>query len=161
MIEHVGVVESSTPYAVTALQDRDLSRERVLGEAVRLMRPGGRAFFDFPNALFPVDFWHGDSVGSFRVHGPSDALLPTGGRFQRWVARAGGVTRLCPLRDRLKMRQVSKRWWGRLLRLPMGIHLAVLDFLVAGGLEFFGRIFAPYLVFEVRHRRLPEERRAP
>lgn len=161
MIEHVGVVESSTPYTVTALRDRDLSREKVLGEAVRLMRPGGRAFFDFPNALFPVDFWHGDSVGSFRVHGPSDALLPSARRFQRWVAAAGGAAKLCPLRDRLKMRQVSRRWWGRLLRVPMATHLAVLDFLVAGGLEFFGRVFAPYLVFEVRRERGAEEGQAP
>lgn len=150
MIEHVGVVESSTPYSVTALQDRDLLRARALGEAIRSMGPEGRAFFDFPNALFPVDFWHGDSVGSFRIHGPSDALLPSAGRFQQWVSEAGGASRLCPLRDRLKMRQVSKRWWGRLLRAPMAIHLAVLDFLVARGLEFFGRFFAPYLVLEVR-----------
>lgn len=146
MIEHVGVEESAGPYSVRALPNRDGLRERVLGELVRVGDGLGAVLVDCPNGAFAVDFWHGDRIGSFRLHRIPDTLLPTFGAFRRWARRLGRRARLTPLSRRLSFRQVGRRWWGRLLRPAMAFWLWSLDLGLKAGL---GRLLAPlypYLV---------------
>jgi len=146
MIEHVGVRESTRPYRVTADPDRDLQRERVLAELLRVTEPGGRTLVDCPNGAFPVDFWHGDTVGSFRLHDFPDPLLPTPGQFRAWGRRLGFRPVWLPLTGRLRFRQVGRHWWGRLLRPLMALHLRALDLMVRLGLGRLAAPAYPYLV---------------
>jgi len=157
MIEHVGVRESSHPYRIQADADRDRQRERVLADMLRVTHPSGRAIVDCPNGIFPVDFWHGDTVGAFRIHTIPDTLLPTPGQFRAWGRRLGFRPKYRQLAGRFRFRQVGRHWWGRLLRPMMAAYLGVLDLLVRVGC---GRLAAPgypYLVVQLeRHRGGPQ-----
>ncbi|MCG6963937.1 MAG: class I SAM-dependent methyltransferase [Acidobacteria bacterium] len=149
MIEHVGVDESPRPYSVRARPDRDALRERVIEQLVRVSDGSGTVLVDCPNGTFPVDFWHGDRIGSFRPHRIPDVLLPTFGAFRRWARRLARPARLRPLSGRLSFRQVGRHWWGRVLRPAMAFWLWSLDLGVRAGL---GRLLAPlypYLVVEL------------
>lgn len=158
MIEHVGVEESPRPYSVWALADRDGLRETVIGQLVRVADGSGAVLVDCPNGAFPVDFWHGDRIGSFRPHRIPDVLLPTFGAFRRWARRLGRRASLRPLSGRLSFRQVGTHWWGRLLRPAMSFWLWSLDLGLKARL---GRLLAslyPYLVVELspsRNRSVP------
>jgi len=153
MIEHVGVRESSSPYRVSAEPDRDRQRERVLSEMIRVTELEGQTVVDCPNGIFPVDFWHGDTIGSFRLHSIPDVLLPTPGQFRLWGRRLGFRPKYRPLAGRFRFRQVGRHWWGRLLRPMMSLYLGALDLLVRlGG----GRLAAPaypYLVVQLKRER--------
>jgi SAM-dependent methyltransferase len=126
LIEHVGVQESRPPYLVHPLSDRDSLRSQVLHDMLRVATWNGVLFLDFPNGSFPIDFWHGDSVGAFRVHNTPDALLPRYTDIKLWVHPVASL-RLLPLTGRLRFRQVSHRWWGRALRRPMSVFIRILD----------------------------------
>lgn len=158
MIEHIGVEESSSPYTVAALPDRDARRCRVVLEMARVAGDDAAVVIDCPNGGFPVDFWHGDRVGAFRLHPVPDELLPTYGELRRWAAEAGRTARLRPLAGRLAFRQVGMRWWGRLLAPPVKIVIAVLDLLVRVGLDRPVSRFYPYLVVELWKTRLTATR---
>jgi len=149
MIEHVGVRESSNPYRVEARPGRDGQRERVLSEMLRVTAPGGTTIVDCPNGLFPVDFWHGDTVGSFRVHRIPDVLLPTPGQFRRWGGRLGFQPRWRRVSGRLRFRQVGRHWWGRRLRPLMILYLRLLDLMVHLGLGRLAAPAYPYLVVQL------------
>lgn len=150
MIEHVGVDESSTPYTVRPQPDRDVQREHVIAELARVLSRAGTLIVDCPNGAFPVDFWHGDKVGSFRLHGVPDSLLPTHNDLFRWAAAAGLAARVEPLSGRLQFRQIRRRWWGRLLWPAASLYVRLLD---RGLLSRVSRAFAwlcPYLVMSCR-----------
>ncbi len=150
MIEHVGVEEEPNPYRVRALPQRDTARAAVVAEMSRVAAARGRVFLDCPNGAFPIDFWHGSSLGSFRLHPLPDVLLPTFGQLRRWSAAAGAEARLVPLGSRLRFRQIRHRWWGRLLAPAAQLAQRLLDLGIGAGL---GRLLAPllpYLVVEVR-----------
>lgn len=150
MIEHVGVLESAPPYRVIALPDRDAVRAGVVGEALRVLEADGVAHFDFPNGLFPVDFWHGDDLGAFRRHPVPDVLLPAFRDLAAWSRLHGAVATLRPLGTRLRFKKISSRWWGRALRLPVRLGLRLLDGL--GGLVpvLLRERLYPYLVVAIR-----------
>lgn len=145
MIEHVGVDESRPPYQVRPRPDRDEKREVVLGEMIRTTEDHGILFLDFPNGAFPIDFWHGDRVGSFRRHPTPDPLLPTYDDIISWT-RNKATVRLLPLANRLQYRQVSRWWWGRLLRIPMMAFIHALDALRWIVPNTFIARFYPFLV---------------
>ncbi len=149
MIEHVGVVESSKPYRVAAEPDRDRRREGVLFEMLRVTAPRGVTIVDCPNGAFPVDFWHGDTVGSFRVHGIPDLLLPTPRQFRSWGRRLGFRPRWRRLSGRLRFRQVGRHWWGRLFRPLMTLYLRILDLATGLGLGRLAALGYPYLVVQL------------
>jgi len=149
MIEHVGVDESPRPYSVRALPGRDVLRAKVIEQLVRVGDGTGAVLVDCPNGAFPVDFWHGDRIGSFRLHRLPDVLLPTFGAFRRWARRLGRRAHLRPLSGRLSFRQVGRHWWGRLLKPSMALWLWSLDLGLKAGI---GRLLAPlypYLVVEL------------
>lgn len=150
MIEHVGVSETSAPYTVRPHPDRDLLRRAVIAELGRILAAGGTLVVDCPNGAFPVDFWHGDRIGAFRVHPVPDALLPTHADLLRWGAEADLTPRIEPLGRRLRFRQVRRRWWGRLLAPLAALFLRALDRVVSTRL---GRPLArlyPYVVVSYR-----------
>lgn len=150
MIEHVGVEESSMPYNVVAQSDQDEKRQRVVAEIARVAESAATILIDWPNGSFPVDFWHGDGIGAFRLHGVPDVLLPSFGDVGRWAGRCGCRATLRPLTGRLAFRQVGNRWWGRFLAPLMRLYLGCLDGLTRMGM---GRVIAPlypYLVAEIR-----------
>lgn len=61
VIEHIGVEESriADAYSVAPQPERDRQRVVYLRELLRVTKKGGVIFLDFPNGLFPIDFWHG------------------------------------------------------------------------------------------------------
>jgi SAM-dependent methyltransferase len=130
MIEHVGVSESSAPYRVMGHPDQRSARAEVVRELSRVAAPAGAVFVDCPNAAFPIDFWHGDRLGAFRVHGPRDVLLPSFRDLREWGIAAGRPARLLPLTGRLAFRQIRGRWWGRALAPLAAAGLRVVDGLV-------------------------------
>ena len=146
MIEHVGVSETSDPYTVEPQAARDQLRGEVIAELGRIVRSGGAAYVDCPNGSFPIDFWHGDRLGAFRLHAVPDALLPGHRQLLRWGRAAGLSARLEALGGRLRFRQIRARWWGRLLGPVVEGSLRALDPLVETRL---GAIIAwcyPYVV---------------
>jgi SAM-dependent methyltransferase len=151
MIEHVGVRESTPPYRVTALPDREARRTEVVREALRVTNSGGALFFDCPNGAFPVDFWHGDRVGAFRVHAVPDALLPTLAEVKKWLAGTGATASLTPVGRRLRFKQIVSRWWGRVLRMPVRAAMAILDHLVGRVDDRFLSPLLPFLVLRISH----------
>lgn len=150
MIAHVGVAESTPPYRVEALADREPRRAGVVREALRVVAPHGVLYLDCPNGQFPVDFWHGDRVGAFRLHPIPDALLPTLADARWWVAGTGASVYLTPIGRRLRFRQIASRWWGRLFRMPVCAVLAVLDGLVGRLADGVLSPFLPFLVLRVQ-----------
>jgi SAM-dependent methyltransferase len=130
MIEHVGVSEASNPYTVEPHAARDQLRGEVIADLGRVVRLGGVVFVDCPNGSFPIDFWHGDRLGAFRLHRVPDALLPGHRQLLRWGSAAGLRPRLQPLGGRLRFQQIRARWWGRLLGPVVEAVLKALDPLV-------------------------------
>ena len=146
MIEHVGVAESSNPYHVRALPNRDEARLSVVRELLAAAAPGAHVLLDCPNGMFPVDFWHGDRIGAFRVHALPDVLLPSFKDFLAWGRACGASVLLLPVGRRLRFRQVGHRWWGRLFTVPMRAFMAGLDRLTHRGVTGLPSRFSPFLV---------------
>ena len=143
MLEHIGVIEQTQPYRVASAPDQAARRQRTIDE---LRRVSTRTLtLDFPNGAFPVDFWHGESIGAFRVHAIPDPLNPTFAQIRSYVA-VGSVT-LLPLRNRLRFRQISTSLWGRLLKPLARVTLRVLDRLPRS-LPLLS-LFYPYLVIRI------------
>jgi len=149
MLEHVGVEEASAPYRIRALPERDALRERVIREMLRVSAPGAAVVVDFPNGLFPVDFWHGDRIGAFRLHAMPDVLLPSFRDVSKWCRHSGARARLLPLGGRFRFRQVGRRWWGRALAPLARLGIAILDGLAALGLSPLVAVLLPYLVIRL------------
>jgi SAM-dependent methyltransferase len=147
MLEHVGVSEHASPYRVAALPAKHSVRAQVVSELRRVTRSAGTVTLDFPNGCFPVDFWHGDSLGSFRVHRVPDALNPTVWELCGYV-REGRIT-LLPLHNRLRFRQISRQWWGRLLAGPAHLFLRFLDALPRGLAWPLLAVLYPFLVVRI------------
>jgi len=150
MIEHVGVVETSSPYTITPDVDRSAKRQRVMAEIARVADRGAVVLIDCPNGSFPIDFWHGDGLGAFRLHGVPDDLLPSFGDLRLWAKACGQRATLRPITGRLAFRQIGSRWWGRLLAPLMRLYLLVLDTGARMGAGRFTAPFYPYLVVEIR-----------
>jgi SAM-dependent methyltransferase len=151
VLEHIGVEEGrDRRYWVRARRTRDAEREAVVRELLRVLHPGSPLFVDFPNGSFPIDFWHGDEIASFRVHRLPDALCPTFSDVLVWGRRAGATVSLHRLRGRLNFRQIGTRAIGRILSPVAKLFLLVLD----GSLPIAPRrlvaFLYPFLVMELR-----------
>ena len=108
--------------------------------------------------MFPVDFWHGDRVGAFRLHGVPDVLLPSFRDFVAWGQACASPVQLVPVGRRLRFRQVGRHWWGRLFTAPMRALMAGLDHLTRRGRTSLPSRLSPFLV--VRFAGGPAARRA-
>jgi SAM-dependent methyltransferase len=150
MIEHVGVSESSAPYTITPDPDQSAKRRQVIAELARVAGADAIVLIDCPNGSFPIDFWHGDGLGAFRIHGVPDVLLPSYSDLRLWAGRCDARAVLRPLTGRLAFRQVGSRWWGRALAPMMRVHLRILDTLTRFGLGRLVVPLYPYLVIEIR-----------
>jgi SAM-dependent methyltransferase len=105
MLEHVGVSELSSPYRVTALPSKRSTRAEVVAELCRVTQPAGSVILDFPNGLFPIDFWHGNTLGAFRFHQIPDVLNPS--LWELLAYTRGRKVTVLPLRNRLRFRQID------------------------------------------------------
>jgi len=143
MLEHVGVEERTSPYRVRALETKRELRRHALQEMLRVSSAAVVA--DFPNGWFPVDFWHGETLGAFRLHGIPDVLNPSL-REVRSYADGARVTVL-PLGDRLRFRQVTTKSWGRAFAPAMRAVLRFLDWLPRR--TPFLSVFYPFLVLKI------------
>lgn len=146
MIEHVGVEEFSNPYRIVELPDKAAQRRAVVTEVARVGKPIADLFLDFPNGRFPIDFFHGDGVVSFRLHRIPDTLLPTFADLARWAAAADCRVALEPSSARFRLQRVRRSWWGRLLAAPARLYLVGLDILLGGRLDPWIAAVSPFLV---------------
>jgi SAM-dependent methyltransferase len=149
VLEHIGVDEiGGDTYSVTPRANRDEERLAFLEELLRVVRPDGVMYLDFPNGAFPIDFWHGTVPGGARFHPLSEGFLPKTGEIRGYL-RSLGTFRLRPLspRTRLRMRQVGQHWWGRALRAPMQSLLWLME--QPGLRTLAASPINPYLVLEV------------
>lgn len=151
LIEHVGVSEQGgSEYHVAALPAKHEMRRQAVGEMCRVTKRSGSVILDFPNGMFPIDFWHGTSLASFRLHSLPDLLNPTIWEIERYVPNRS-VTAL-PLGNRLGFRQISQRWWGRALRGPAALFVRFLDALPRGLRPVHGLLY-PFLVVRIGNPR--------
>lgn len=129
VLEHIGVAEGRDPeYHVRPLPDRDEQRIQFLHELLRATDPSGAIFLDFPNAWFPIDFWHGTTPGSARFHTPWEGFLPSLTYMKRLVGRISpeiDVTTVS-LHGRLRFRQVAQHWYGRMFAGPVSLLVRAL-----------------------------------
>jgi SAM-dependent methyltransferase len=123
MLEHVGVSEFSFPYRVTPLPAKAFLRSCAVAELQRVST--NSVVVDFPNGAFPIDFWHGDSPGAFRLHRVPDVLNPSLAELRSYSK--GARLTVLPLKGRLRFRQVSRKRWGRLLAPVVRLCLNLLD----------------------------------
>jgi SAM-dependent methyltransferase len=151
VFEHIGVVESRTPrYRVERTEDQEVQRLRFIQEVLRVVRPGGRIWLDFPNGAFPIDFWHTTNLaGGARFHLPSERFLPSVREIKGLLALQGTrtATRVISPYGRLQFRRIGRRRFGGLLG-----RMANWFFRMAQkpGFEFLARSpVNPYLVIEV------------
>ena len=151
VLEHIGVVEERSPkYRVHSRSDRDSLRARFLGELLRITRPGGRIWIDFPNGAFPIDFWHGERPGAARWHSLREGFLPRIAEVRKalhLLEPAATVRVMSPYR-RLAMNQVGQHWYGRLLGGPASLFLKATSFHSLRWLS--SSRLNPYVVVEVR-----------
>lgn len=157
LIEHVGVAEEGgEAYRVTELPDKHERRREAVAEMCRVTVAGGCVILDFPNGMFPIDFWHGTTLGSLRWHPIPDGLNPTVWDIARYVPDAQ-VT-ILPVGNRLRFRQISRRWWGRALHRPVEGFLRALDRLPDAFRAIRGVLY-PFLVVRIRPRAAPQNDR--
>ena len=128
--EHIGVEETGgEEYRVRPLPNRDAARQSFLSGLLRVLKPGGVLYLDFPNGAFPIDFWHNTRGGSARIHSVREGFLPT---FAEVEALAGEidprivVTPVSPNR-RLRFQQVKQHWYGRAFAIPMQLLFSMMD----------------------------------
>lgn len=149
VIEHIGVRElGGATYSVTPLPERDALRRVFVAELLRVTRPGGRVYIDCPNGFFPIDFWHSKVGGRGRWHSTDEGFLPTLPEIRRLVGsvQPRATVSLHTARGRFAFRQVSRHWYGRLLRGPAAGFIRLLD---APPFRRLAPWLTPYLVVEV------------
>jgi SAM-dependent methyltransferase len=145
LLEHVGVQEQGgSTYSVTELPDKHTTRKVAIEEMCRVT--SGSVVLDFPNGMFPIDFWHGTALGAFRVHSLPDSLNPSVWEIARYVPDRQ-VT-ILPLGNRLRFKQISRRWWGRALRLPAELFVRLLDMMPRTFRAIHGTLY-PFLVVRI------------
>lgn len=156
VLEHVGVEEHGAPnYSVKPLKNRDELREGFLRELVRVTRPEGHLWLDFPNGAFPIDFWHGDSAGAARRHSLNEGFLPTVAQVRRLVASVDPDARVRALSPagRLGFRQVSRHTLGRLLAPAARLFLTAMK--IPGLRWLAASSLNPYLVIDIQRSNRP------
>ena len=149
LIEHVGVEEhGGDTYTVAELPSKHTARKGAVEEMCRVT--SGSVILDFPNGMFPIDFWHGTSLGAFRVHSLPDSLNPSIWEIARYVPDRQ-VT-IMPLGNRLRFKQISRKWWGRALRLPAEVFVRLLDMMPRSFRVIHGMLY-PFLVVRIEPAR--------
>lgn len=149
VLEHVGVTEAAgPPYAVRADPDQADVRRAFLAELLRVVRPGGRLWIDFPNGHFPIDFWHGTGRGGARFHSLSEGFLPGVAEVRRLLAGAEvrRVRAISPHR-RLRFKRVRRRWFGVALSPAIDLFFRLMR--VPGFRWLAGTAANPFLVIEI------------
>ncbi|MEO1083880.1 MAG: methyltransferase domain-containing protein [Acidobacteriota bacterium] len=152
VIEHIGVDErGGEEYWVAPRPDRDERRLEFLGELLRVTSRDGVFCLDCPNGAFPIDFWHGTVPGGARFHSLSEGFLPKVREIRSYLRNFGEhrIVARSP-RTRLRMKQVGRHLYGRLLRLPMVGLLRLME--VPGFRGLAASPLNPYLVLEITPR---------
>jgi SAM-dependent methyltransferase len=150
VVEHIGVAETPAPhYSVRPLANQRELRVDYLRELARVVRPGGHVFIDCPNGAFPIDFWHGNSPGSPRVHSLRENFLPSFREVRTLaeVAVPGAKIRAHSPRRRLQFKQSASHMHGRFLRAPLSLAFRAME--IAGFRWLARTAINPFLVVEV------------
>ena len=151
VLEHIGVTESAVPtYTVEAEQDLKAKRTSFLAEHLRILRPGGSLYLDFPNGACPLDFWHSTRAGIPRWHSPREQFLPTVSSLREYlepIPKPLEMQVVSP-HGRLAFRQVGRHRWGRALAPAARRYLQALAHPALRLLLSTG--FNPFLVVRIR-----------
>lgn len=130
VLEHIGVAElGGERYQVTVLPERDAARRAFLSSLLRVLKPGGALYLDFPNGAFPIDFWHNARGGAARFHSPREGFLPTVREVEvlaRTIDSQISVRSISP-NGRLRFRQVRQHWYGHVFAAPMQLFFSLMD----------------------------------
>jgi len=152
VLEHVGVVETAgPPYAVHPSATCDADRLAFLRELLRVVKPNGVLWLDFPNGAFPIDFWHGTGAGGARFHSTDEGFLPKVGEVRALVRRIDPALRLRAVSPsgRLQFKRVRRRWFGRLFSPAIAGFFRVMK--VPGLRGLAASPLNPYLALEIEN----------
>jgi len=130
VLEHIGVEETGgEQYRVRPLPNRDAARQSFLSGLLRVLKPGGVLYLDFPNGAFPIDFWHNTRGGSERLHSVRRGFLPTFHEVVELAARIDPEIRVEPVspNHRLRFQQVRQHWYGRAFAAPMQLVFSMME----------------------------------
>lgn len=130
VLEHIGVEETGgDAYRVRPLPQRDAARRAFLIGLLRVLRPGGALYLDFPNGAFPIDFWHNTRGGSARFHSIREGFLPTFAEVKDLAMQIDPQIQVDPVSPnrRLRFQQVRQHWYGRAFAVPMQILFSAMD----------------------------------
>jgi SAM-dependent methyltransferase len=151
VLEHVGVRESNLGgYRAEPEPERDEKRRAFLGELIRVLAPGGKAWLDFPNGAFPIDFWHGTTARSgSRWHPTTEGFLPTFREIRGYLSEIDSrlTVRAIGPHGRLHFRRIRRYWYGRLFQLPARAGFRALS--LPGMTALAGTALNPFLVLEI------------
>lgn len=151
LLEHIGVAEGTAAGWVVPLPNQSAARRQFLAECLRVLRPGGVLYLDFPNGAFPIDFWHyPTSHNRPRFHWPGEKFLPTIGEVTEYVRALDPQCQLEALSPagRFTFRRSRRHWYGKLLAAPVELYLELLRRVPFSRLA--GTAANPFLVLEVR-----------
>jgi len=147
LMEHIGIhEEESNGYRAHRLPDCHERRRRFVAELVRVLGHDGFILLDHPNGAFPIDFWHGGRAGGLRWHRTRGDMLPRFDEVARYFGEVDPSLGLFPLSParRLRLAQVRRHWYGRMLAPLAALWLHLLD---RRSLSFMARSpLNPYLV---------------
>jgi len=150
VLEHIGVIEAAgPPYTVTPAPDQREARVAFLRELLRVVRPAGRLWIDFPNGRFPIDFWHGAGAGGARLHSLAEGFLPAVAEVRDLLAAAGPRCRMraiSPYR-RLRFKRVRRLLFGWLVSPAITAFFLLMR--IPGARWLAGSALNPYLVIEI------------
>jgi len=116
---HVGVVGDSSTPSSSCWEDR----LAVAREMARMVKPGGHIVVSSPNRWFPLDLFHGRSIGSYRtpLNLPWHRFLLSASDYRRLFLAAGCAEPAIALsiNNYWGFCRTSQTWKGRLFALPV------------------------------------------
>ncbi len=137
LVEHIGVAETLVKgrYRVRPTSDQAASRTQFMRELLRVLRPTGVLYIDYPNGAFPIDFFHGSydpstqTTNRPRFHSPWEKFLPT---FTEVRSLLKGLEPSCRVEaispaGRMTYNRSRRHWYGKVFGSLLERYFKLMD----------------------------------